>query len=102
MEHKKSRGQVVGAVPYGYRREGDDLVEDTREQYIKRYANELYADGYSVADIAKLLNRHGYHTRTKRKWTRMQAQRLLDDYESVYTKTSKLGGVIRDFVLLIA
>ena len=37
------------------------------EQHIKAYVSELYSDGFSVADIAKLLNRKGYQTRTERK-----------------------------------
>ena len=34
LQHKKAHGEVVGAVPFGYRREGKDLVPDLNEQAI--------------------------------------------------------------------
>ena len=36
LEYKKGNGEVVGAIPYGYRREGKDLVPDLNEQAVTR------------------------------------------------------------------
>ncbi len=49
-----------------------------------------------------MLNKKGLKTRTGRRWTSIQVQRMLDGYDSVYQKTSKLGERIREFILAIA
>ena len=70
MQHKKQNGEVVGGIPYGWKREGDKLVEDPAEQKVRKYANRLYhRNGKALTDIAKALNNKGHRTRSGRKWS---------------------------------
>ncbi len=102
LQHKKQKDEVVGKIPYGHRRDGDMLIEDPAEQQIRKIANRLYNRGKSVAEVMAVLNKKGLKTRTGRRWTNIQVQRMLDGYDSVYQKTSKLGERIREFILAIA
>ncbi|MFC1717034.1 recombinase family protein, partial [Candidatus Poribacteria bacterium] len=65
-------------------------------------ANRMYNRGKSVAEVMAVLNKKNLKTRTGRRWTNIQVQRMLDGYDSVYQKTSKLGERIREFILAIA
>ena len=102
LQHKKQKDEVVGKIPYGHRRDGDMLVEAPAEQQIRKMANRLYNRGKSVAEVVAALNKKDLKTRMGRKWTSIQVQRMLDRYDTVYQKTSKLGERIREFILAIA
>ncbi|MFC1712469.1 recombinase family protein [Candidatus Poribacteria bacterium] len=102
LQHKKQKDEVVGKIPYGHRRDGDMLIEDPAEQQIRKMANRMYNRGKSVAEVMAALNKKDLKTRTGRRWTNIQVQRMLDGYDSVYQKTSKLGERIREFILAIA
>ena len=102
LQHKKQKSEVVGKIPYGYKRDGDALVEDPEEQRTKKMANRLYSRGKTVSDVVSALNKKGMKTRTGQKWQSIQVQRMLDEYDSVYKKTSKLSERIQEFILAIA
>lgn len=103
LQHKKHNGEVVGCIPYGWKRVGDMLVENPKEMKVRTLANTLYHhDGKTVAEIAQILNEQGYRTRTNREWTHKPVRRMIDDYERVYQKHSKLGDTIKEFILEIA
>ncbi len=102
LQHKKQKSEVVGKIPYGYKRDGDALVEDPEEHRTKKMANRLYSRGKTVSDVVSALNKKGMKTRTGQKWQSIQVQRMLDEYDSVYQKTSKLSERIQEFILAIA
>lgn len=59
LAYKKSKGECIGQVPYGYRREGDSLIEDPAEQRTIEYVHTLRVDGLSLRSIADQLKAEG-------------------------------------------
>ena len=103
LQHKKGNGQCVGTVPYGFQREGDQLIPLTHEQAVIRQANELYQAGCRLVDITNRLNDSGRTTRAGKGWTPMQVKRLLTAYEETFKKgTTKVGQATRQFIEAIA
>jgi site-specific DNA recombinase len=103
LQHKKSKGEVVGTVPFGFQREGDQLIPVTSEQAIIRQANELYQSGHRLVDITNQLNDSGRTTRAGKAWTPMQVKRLLTTYEETFKKgNTKIGQATRQFIEAIA
>ena len=82
MSHKKSNGEVVGHVPFGYARDGDKLVTNLQEQAVKKFVNDLYVQELRVAQIVRRTTDAGYCTRTGKAWTSQQAKQIINDYES--------------------
>ena len=93
--------EVVGRVPYGFDRADDKLAPNAEEQAIRKFANDLYQQGFKVADIARRMNDAGYQTRTLSLWSSEQVKRLLDGYRSSYKRHSRIGAAIKDFILTI-
>jgi site-specific DNA recombinase len=50
---KRNEGRVYGPVPFGYRREGDSLVEDENEKRAVTLILELRAKGWNYTKIAE-------------------------------------------------
>lgn len=65
LQAKKSRGERVGSLPYGYKLDGDGktLVEDEQEQQAIKLINELHARGLSLRNIASRLEAIGLKPR---------------------------------------
>lgn len=66
LAHKAANGERVGQVPYGYRAEGRDLVEDEDEQRFVRTIMAWREGGHSIRRIARLLNENGIEARGAR------------------------------------
>ena len=101
LQHKKSQGDVVGSIPYGYRRVrgSKKLVEKPEEQKVKGLVNEMYQNDERLTDIVRTLNEKGIKTRTKKEWTNMQVKRIIDDYKPVFQKSqSKQKKIMWDFL----
>lgn len=64
-------GKVYGTPPYGWRRQGDDLVRDPEQQEGLAYISNLLDRGYSFGKVAKNLNRLGYRSARGVRWTGM-------------------------------
>lgn len=102
MQHKKGKGEVVGAVPYGFQRHGKDLIPDMTEQAIIKEVNELYAAGGSLTEIARALNESGRMTRTGSPWVSIQIRRLVSDYQGKFKKSrTKISTAARRFIEVI-
>lgn len=56
LAHKKKSRKVYGQIPYGFKRVGNDLVEDDEEQSVIKLVLRLRRKGFSMADIANNLN----------------------------------------------
>lgn len=66
MRYKKSKGELVGAVPYGYRcDDGVNLIPDEKEQEAITLIKDLNAKGLSLRNIATRLEAKGYIPRGK-------------------------------------
>jgi DNA invertase Pin-like site-specific DNA recombinase len=83
MDFKKSRGERLGNIPYGFRDDGTGkLVQDDDEQEVLKEIRVLRANdhtwsGRSLSCIAEHLNELGYKTRRGGKWRREYVSRIL-------------------------
>lgn len=70
MHHKRTNGERVGTLPFGYRvgPDGSHLEADTAEQSILFRIRELKAAGYTTRHITAELNRQGFTTRRGTAW----------------------------------
>jgi site-specific DNA recombinase len=78
LAHKRSQGERVGEVPFGYRvgADGTHLEADEAEQTILGTLRDLRASGLSVRAIAEDLNRRGIRARDGR-WHHNSVWRVL-------------------------
>lgn len=76
---KKSRGELVGSVPFGYRlaEDGKTLVEVPEELEAVRVARELRAAGLSYRATAEELEARGFVSRNGRRFAPTQISRFL-------------------------
>ena len=76
---KKSKGERVGQVPFGYHlaADGVHLEADDDEQRVISMVKQLRADGLSLRAVATHLNDHGVPARGS-KWHKTTIIRLLD------------------------
>ncbi|MBA4416492.1 MAG: hypothetical protein C0392_01070 [Syntrophus sp. (in: bacteria)] len=103
MEFKKGQGAVVGAIPFGYRREGDSLVVDLQEHATVKIVNGMYSQGMRLSDICRELVNRSVKTRAAKSFTPQQVKRIIDGYQETFQKSnSKLGVEIRSFIEAIA
>lgn len=80
MSHKKSKGERVGAIPYGFdlADDGVKLIPNAAEQETIAVINELRADGLSLRAIAAELNRRAVPTKEGSKgWAHTTVQSIL-------------------------
>jgi len=69
MRDKRSRMEVYGSTPYGFKRTDDDrLVRVDRELQVVRLIYKLRRKGKTLAAIAAVLTRRGVATRRGRDW----------------------------------
>ena len=78
MQYKKSKGGLVGAVPYGSQlaADGDTLEPNEKEQEIIKIVKDLKRDGMTMNKISIHLNTTTHHPRGK-KWYPEQIKRIL-------------------------
>jgi DNA invertase Pin-like site-specific DNA recombinase len=79
LQHKKSRGERVGNLAFGFRlaADGVHLEPDAAEQEILERLRELRAAGYTLAAIADELNAQGYTTRGGGCWRKQHVHNIL-------------------------
>lgn len=65
LQHKKSKGEFIGMVPYGYSlaADGVKLTPNDAEQVAIAAARSLKADGLTLRAIAARLGEHGHKPR---------------------------------------
>lgn len=71
MQHKRAKGELVGAVPFGKLLDADGvhLHDDPAEQAVLRDVAALRREGLTWQAIAEELNGRGTTTKTGRTWT---------------------------------
>ncbi len=79
MQHKKSRGELVGAVPYGKELadDGVTLIDNPTEQEVITEARRLHGAGLSLRKIASILTEKGFSTRNGKTFAATQIQRMV-------------------------
>jgi len=68
LQHKKAHGKVYNHTPYGFERQGDNLVVAPVEQEIRARIFKEREIGLSLAEIADALNAQGVPTKIKGRW----------------------------------
>lgn len=79
MQFKRSKGQRVGSIPYGYRLadDGSTLLAHAPEQAVITQARALRDAGLSLRKIAAELARMGFRARNGATFAAAQVQRML-------------------------
>ncbi len=93
MSHKRSNGERVGNVAYGYRlgEDGQHLVPDLGEQEALAEIQRLRSDGVPLRGIAASLNHRAFRTRRGTAWRLESVARVLKrDNVALHLKKSRL------------
>lgn len=80
MAHKKSKGERVGTVPFGFKllEDGKTLVREEREQAVIELMELLRGSGFSYGAVADLLNRKSVRTKKRgAKWQGTTVRNIL-------------------------
>lgn len=79
LQHKRSRGERVGEVPYGFRVAADGVMleADAGEQEVITVARELVAGGLSLNKAAAELTARGHAPRSGGAWYPQQIKRMV-------------------------
>ena len=80
MAHKKSKGERVGTVPFGFTllEDGKTLVRQHREQAVIELMELLRESGLSYGSVAEVLNRKSVRTKkTGAKWQGTTVRNIL-------------------------
>ena len=79
MQFKKTKGELVGAIPYGHdlADDGVRLLDNAEEQAAIAQARELKASGLSLRKIAAELQRRGFVSRAGTMFQPGQVQRMV-------------------------
>jgi site-specific DNA recombinase len=85
LRHKRAAGARLGAVPLGFRRQGDKFLPDAGEQATVARARELQAAGAGLAAIAAALAAEGHRTKRGGKWHLTTVRKLLQRVERIAT-----------------
>lgn len=78
LTHKRSQGAVYGQVPYGFSRQGENLVPEPKEQALLKQANMLRTLGESYQAIADQLNEMGLRNRRGNPWKRDRVWQIIN------------------------
>ncbi len=79
MQHKRSKGEFTGTVPFGFQlaADGVQLVRNEAEQEIIGMILDLRQQGYSLRAIAAELDNHGVPTKHRANtWNAMTIRRI--------------------------
>ena len=79
LQHKRSNGERVGNIPYGYQlaEDGKHLTEQPAEQALLAHIRALSAQRLSMRGIAAALNNEGHTTRRGTPWRLESVARVL-------------------------
>jgi len=102
LEHKRQTGKVFNHSPYGYRREGDELIPELTEQAVIKTINTWYQDGKRLVDIVEQLNDQGTPTKHGKEWTPQQVKNMIEGYQGKFKKQTRVAAAARQFIEAIA
>ena len=77
---KKENNKVYGNTPYGFDRNGDDLIENPKEKRLLKKMNTLKGKGFSYGDISLYLLKNRHKTKSGGKWTRQNVYKVMKNH----------------------
>lgn len=77
LRHKKANGARLGAVPLGFKRDGDTFLVDQAEQLVLERALELEGQRKTLTEIAAALTAEGHKTKRGGEWHLTTVRKLL-------------------------
>jgi site-specific DNA recombinase len=77
LHHKRARLQAYSPTPYGFRRQGAQLLEQPAEQRAIGLMHELRSQGLSLRGICTRLQQKGISTRSGKPWHPYIVSRIL-------------------------
>lgn len=79
LQYKKTKGERIGAVPYGYTLAADNVTLELNdaEQAVMTEAKKLKAAGLSLRKVAAELARRGFYARNGAQFEASQIQRMV-------------------------
>ena len=80
LKVKKENGKVYSPTPFGFDRNGDDLVENKKEKRLLRKMLRLKENGFSYGDVSKYLTKNRHKTKSGGKWTRQNVYSVLKTF----------------------
>ena len=69
LKMKKENNKVYSPTPYGFNRDGDDLIENKKEKRLLNKMFRLKDSGLSYGKICNYLKRNRHKTKNGKKWT---------------------------------
>lgn len=79
LQYRRSRLQVYGEVPYGFKRIGDRLEPVERELAVVSRINSLRKDSLPLRAIANAPNRDRIRTKKGKRWAAEQIRYILNN-----------------------
>ena len=77
-ELRRQGRRISGTAPFGYRFDGDQVVETPAEQRVLKRLLALHAEGYGSWKVTQILNRESHHNpRTGRAWAEGTVRSIL-------------------------
>ncbi|MBZ0136384.1 MAG: recombinase family protein [Planctomycetes bacterium] len=85
--YKRSKGQVTGHAPFGYRlsTDGVALIEEESEQAALATIKELLVQGYSQRALVVELNKRGMKAKKGGKWNRSSLRSVMETTARIET-----------------
>ena len=80
LKVKKENGKVYSPTPFGFDRNGDDLVGNKKEKRLLRKMLRLKENGSSYGYISKYLTRNRHKTKSGGKWTRQNVYSVMKTF----------------------
>ena len=77
LDGKRANGEVIGTIPYGYKREGEKLAVNNDEQQVIARIKDLRSQGLSFAKIGKQLIKESIRNRNNTPFPPMQIRALI-------------------------
>ena len=90
LKVKKENGKVYSPTPFGFDRNGDDLVENKKEKRLLRKMLRLKENGFSYGDLSKYLTKNRHKTKSGKKWTRENVYSVI----KTFVKNEKITPIL--------
>tara|TARA_Y100000817_G_C16825864_1_gene531183 strand:- start:530 stop:1246 length:717 start_codon:yes stop_codon:yes gene_type:complete len=91
LKMKRENNKVYSPTPYGFDRDGDDLVENKKEKRLLNKMFRLKDSGLSYGKISDYLKRNRYKTKNGKKWTPSNVYSVMKSHSNTPKFTPSFG-----------
>jgi len=91
LKMKKENNKVYSPTPYGFNRDGDDLIENKKEKRLLNKMFRLKDSGLSYGKICNYLKRNRYKTKNGKKWTPSNVYSVMKSHMNTPKFTPSFG-----------